>query len=69
MYDIDTLAANLRAARAKKKYSQDDLARESHVLRQSIQKYETGETDPGAKNLMALADALGVSPNELLGWG
>lgn len=48
---------------------QKDLARESGIHIRTIQKVESGEADAGnltARNIIALADALGVQPKDLL---
>lgn len=38
------------------------------VTAKSISFYETGEALPNAKTLVALADALDTTPNDLLGY-
>lgn len=67
-FSIDTFAANLRAERARKGMSQVELAEASGINRAAIGFYENGEQMPGADKIFALADALGVTPNELIGW-
>lgn len=49
--------------------SQQQLAAASNVNVRQIQRVELGEAEPGnltAKNLLALADALGVDPHNLI---
>ena len=44
-----------------------DLARASGVSTTTISRYRNGERAPGGAELVAIAKALGVSPEELLG--
>ncbi len=55
--------------RLKSGLTQTELAERSGVHRQQIHKIESGEIEPGnmtARNLIALADALGVSAKDLI---
>lgn len=67
-YCRETLCANIRAERARRDLSQEELAQRAGLSAVSIQNYENGICVPGTDKLAALADALGVTPNELLGW-
>ena len=63
------LGARIRAARKKKKMTQDDLARLVNTTKQNIYKYETGiTTNIPLDRLEAIALALDVDPAELTGW-
>ena len=56
-------------ARMVAKMDQPTLAEKSSVNIRTIQKIESGEADAGnitARNIIALADALDVSPKELI---
>ena len=67
-YSNELFAANLRAERNRKSMSQDELAEKAGVSRTSISAYETATAKPTLKNVVALAIALGVTPNVLAGW-
>ena len=57
----------LKQLRIEKGLSQQELADMLCVVRQTISKWEKGLSLPDAEMLVKLADALGVSVNELLG--
>ena len=59
--------SNLRSAREMKKLSQAELAKSSGLQPSHISHFETGRRQPSAENLRALADALGVTTDFLLG--
>lgn len=67
-FDRDKFAANLRAERARKRLTQEQLAERSGVSVASVQNYERGATGVTQESACALADALGVTPNDLIGW-
>lgn len=59
---------NIRRYRQAAKLSQDDLAaRTGYTDRSSIAKIESGVSDISVKKLCQFADALGVTPGQLLG--
>lgn len=62
-----TIGEAMKEARIKKEYSQNQLSIKSGVLLLSISKYERGETFPNILNLISIADALGVTLDELVG--
>lgn len=68
IFDKNLFAANLRAARARKDISQGELAKEVGVNLATISQYEDGAFVPGADKVIALAEALGTTPNDLMGW-
>ncbi len=47
-------------------YSQERLAARAGLARDTVYKIEAGERSPQLHTLLALADALGVDPRELL---
>ena len=57
----------LSTARDQRGLSQQDLAEASHLQATAISHYETGSRSPSIANLHALADALEVSVDYLLG--
>ena len=60
------LGQNMKRIRAKKKMSQGDISRALEVDRGYISNIENGKKNPTLATLQKLADALGVSVNELL---
>lgn len=67
-FSKDAFAANLRAERARLDISQEELAKRSGVSTAAVLSYENGAYVPGADKVCALAEVLGVTPNELCGW-
>ena len=65
----DVFAANLRAERARSDLSQEELATRSGISTAAVLSYESGTYIPGADKVCALAEVLGVTPNDLCGWG
>lgn len=59
----------LRELREKKGLNQAELAESVRVDRKMIQRWEGGENEPGATNLLLLFDALGVHFSPLLDVG
>ncbi len=60
------LSENIKKFRTKKSLSQEELALEIHVVRQTISKWEKGLSVPDALQLIELANILEVSVSELL---
>ena len=60
------LGRNLKRIRTKKKMSQGDIARALDVHRAYISGIESGKRNPTLATIQKLADALGVSADELL---
>ncbi|MEG0015767.1 MAG: helix-turn-helix transcriptional regulator [Raoultibacter sp.] len=67
-FSKDVFAARLRAKRAEADLSQELLAEMAGVGADTVVKYEGGLRVPGSDTLMKLAEALGCSPDHLLGW-
>jgi len=61
--------SNLRAERARRDLTQQELATKAGLSKLSILNYESGRSKPGTKALTSLADALGMTTDELLGRG
>ncbi len=61
------LQKNLPELRKKKGLSQEGFAEIFHVTRQSVQKWESGETQPTIDRLLEIADYFHVSVDALLG--
>ncbi|MCR5736032.1 MAG: helix-turn-helix domain-containing protein [Eubacterium sp.] len=62
------LSKNLVELRKMKKMSQEELAERIGVSRQTLSKYETGESLPDIEKCKALAEAFGVSIDDLVNY-
>jgi transcriptional regulator with XRE-family HTH domain len=63
----ENLGTRIRRARALKDMSQAELARRIGVSKNTMAQIEHGQTtDPGAMKIVAIAEVLGVSTDELL---
>jgi putative molybdopterin biosynthesis protein len=60
---------NLRLARQARGFSQQQLASMAEVSRQAVSAVESGHSDPSLRVALALAQALGLSVEELFGPG
>lgn len=58
---------NIKKARKAKGISQEEMAVELNVVRQTVSKWEKGLSVPDADVLIRISDLLGVSANDLLG--
>ena len=63
------LSDNIKILRKKKGYSQETLAEQLHVVRQTISKWETGSSVPDAVMLDRMAELFEVPVSVLLGGG
>ena len=61
------LQENLRTLRKARGLSQEDLAQQLHITRQTLSKWENGLSVPDAQLLLRLAEILDVPVSELLG--
>lgn len=57
---------NLKTLRKQKGFSQEELAARLHVVRQTVSKWEKGQSVPDAGTLIRLAEVLEVSVSEQL---
>lgn len=62
------LAKKIKALRTRKGLSQDELAIGAQLNLRTIQRIESGETEPRGDTLKRLANALEVTPDELIDW-
>lgn len=67
-FDSELFSARLRGKRAELDLTQGELAKRAGISQGAVFQYEDGGYLPGADKLCALAQALGVTPNYLLGW-
>ena len=63
----DDFASCLRAYRAKADLSQAELAKLAGVTEYSIQNWENGDYMPSLRTTIRLADALGITIEQLVG--
>ncbi len=61
-----TLGEKILSLRTARDMSQDDLAEKLEVSRQSVSKWETGQSTPDLDKIIKLADLFGVSVDELV---
>lgn len=62
------IGERVREARKALEWSQEKLARETSLSRETIRRIEDGVTLPAVNTVEGLARALGVGPNDLLDW-
>jgi transcriptional regulator with XRE-family HTH domain len=67
-FNKSVFAKNLRARRAELDMTQIELAKQANLSQSAIFQYEDEAQVPGADKVVRLADALGVTPNYLMGW-
>jgi transcriptional regulator with XRE-family HTH domain len=60
-----SIAANIRAARLRRGWTQEQLGEAADVAPRYVQRIETGRINPSAVVVAALAEALGVDPGRL----
>lgn len=61
------LSNNLKSIRKSRKITQEALASKLNVTRQTISKWENGQSVPDAESLTQIAEILEISVQELLG--
>lgn len=64
---MSVFAENLMRLRRQHGFSQEQLGEQVGVSRQTVSKWESGQTTPEMDKLMALADLFGISMDELTG--
>ncbi|MBR5539699.1 MAG: helix-turn-helix transcriptional regulator [Clostridia bacterium] len=64
--NLYTVGKNIKAARIRKKMTQDELAEKLFVTRQTVSNYETGKSRPDIEILVSIAEALDVEINEII---
>lgn len=62
------LAKKIKELRTRKGFSQDELSVTTQLNLRTIQRIESGETEPRGDTLKRLAAALQVTPDELIDW-
>lgn len=61
------LGENLKRVRESRGVTQEELAEQVHVVRQTVSKWEKGLSVPDSDILMAIAETLNVSMSDLMG--
>lgn len=61
-----TLGENIKKRREELKLSQEYVAEQLGVSRQAVSKWETGQSEPTAGNLIQLADVFEINLSELV---
>lgn len=67
-FDVSEFGNRIRMYRGYRDMTQGELAEKVGVNITTIVKYEDGSMVPGADKVFAIADALGCTPSELMGW-
>lgn len=62
------LSKRVKELRTRKGLSQEQLADQAQLSLRTIQRLETGETEPRGDTLKRLAQALDVAPDDLIDW-
>lgn len=62
-----TIGEHIKQERKKRGWTQAQLAKKADIALVTAQYYEEGRTLPGALSLIGLADAFGISLDELVG--
>ena len=64
--NTNVLGQNIKFFRKRRGMTQEELALEIQKSKNIVPRWERGEIQPTAKNISLLAEALGVTPSELL---
>lgn len=67
-YSNEQFAAKLRGRMAELKVTREALAEQTGIAKDTIHRYTNGIQTPGADKVYLIAEALGTTPNELMGW-
>nr|WP_199083150.1 helix-turn-helix domain-containing protein [Pedobacter sp. ASV19] len=62
------LAQKIKELRIRKGFSQEQLAETAQINLRTVQRIEGGETEPRGDTLKRIANALQVTPDELIDW-
>lgn len=65
--NTNTIGQSIRKVREEKEYTREQLARKAGIHAQLIVRWELGISYPNIRPLIAVADALDVSLDELVG--
>lgn len=62
------MAQKIKELRSRKGFSQEQLADIAKINLRTVQRIESGETEPRGETLKRVANALNVAPDELIDW-
>lgn len=62
------MAQKIKELRSRKGFSQEQLAETANINLRTVQRIEAGETEPRGDTLKRIANALNVTPDELIDW-
>lgn len=62
------IAQKVKELRSRKGFSQEQLAESAEINLRTVQRIESGETEPRGDTLKRIAKALNVTPDELIDW-
>jgi transcriptional regulator with XRE-family HTH domain len=62
------LAQKIKDLRNRKGFSQEQLADAAQINLRTVQRIEAGETEPRGDTLKRIANALNITPDELIDW-
>ena len=65
----DRFALRLAELLKRRRMTQKDLADEAGITASAVSRYVNGSREPHLSALIAICEALGTTPNELLGFG
>ena len=65
-FNAELFVKTLKVERAKRGWSQEDLAKASNTSLSSVKKYEAGKVCPSIEAVFKIASALGMSIDELV---
>lgn len=68
MFNVSTLASRVRARRAELDLTQTEVAARASIAPSCLCSIERAKQVPGVDTLCAIATALGVTPDWLIGW-
>ena len=63
----NTFSSNLKKIRKESGFTQEQIAKQSHIARSTYIAYEQGHTIPDAITLKLMAEAFNVSIDDILG--
>ena len=64
---MNTIGKNIARLRSQRRMTQEEMALDLGVGRQTLVRWETGKSTPGAIDIIALSEYFGVTSDELLG--
>lgn len=63
---MSQVGKNIKKSREEQEMTQEELAEQLHVTRQTVSSWETGRTEPDIETLQQISDCLDVTVEELI---